>query len=289
MPTTSQFPPPALAKLVQSPVLMTILRNIRANWRIASVVSVFLVVVVVGAVASRVQQAPTIHYLWQDNFSLGHLDTRKWTPLQGGNFYTPPTLEYYTTSALQVNQQGLTITAAHSSDQHTGFAYTSGGISSKGKFALRYGTISWRFALPSGPAGVWPAIWLLPADGSDRYEIDAMEFYSNNIHTLLFTNHYKDAHGQQHFVATTYTSRHDLTTSAHTVTLIWQPNKLQWLLDNVVVKTETAHIPDVPMFMYINMAVGGLGGTPNDQHFSPRHFQVSYVRVVAAAATTTAP
>lgn len=215
-----------------------------------------------------------IPYVWNDEFNGSSLDTTKWTPLHGGAFFTPPTLEYYADDAITVHDGMLVLTAAHR--DMGGYQYTSGGVSSRGKFSFQYGILDIRYHLPVG-SGFWPALWMMPTDGTSRFELDVMEYYSLDVHTISMVEHYRDTTGQNHSLWSNDVGG-DMTNTDHIVTLDWEPHSLRWYMDGQLYLTVTDHVPNTPMFLYMNDAIGSLGGDPDAMSF-PATFQIDYVRV----------
>jgi len=219
--------------------------------------------------------------VWNDEFNGAALDTAKWTALNGGKFYTPATSEYYAPDDTYT-QNGLIMKSEQRS--YNGFNYTSGGVSSQGKFSFLYGKVEWREQLPRGK-GLWPAIWLMPADGSGRYEIDMLELVGNNPFSMYMNYHWQNADGHDHENMTRYAGP-DFSADFHVFALQWTPDKMEWLVDGVVEKTITSNILNVPMFMYMNTAVGSNGtwpGLPDGATVFPQYTKISYVRVYKAA------
>jgi len=224
--------------------------------------------------------------VWSDEFNSPTLDTTKWTALDGGHFYTPPTAESYAPNDTYIQPgQGLVFKSEKRS--YSGYDYTSGGVSSQGKFSLLYGKIEWREQLPQGK-GIWPTIWLMPENGSTAYEIDMLELVGNDPHTLYMNYHWQDANGntQQNM---THLNGPDFSAGFHTFDLQWTAGSLGWSIDGVVEKTITSNILNTPMFMYMNTAVGGNGtwpGLPDSTTVFPQYTKISYVRVYKATGTT---
>jgi len=224
---------------------------------------------------------PAPNYLLDEEFNSGGVNLNHWSYLNGGGFYSPPSLESYSPDDVQVANGLLTITTERRSQN--GYNFTSGGLSSRDKFSFLYGTLTWRAKLPIG-SGIWPAVWMMPADGSNTSEIDVMEAQANNPNQVLFNYHWNDATGNNQD-GKFYTGP-NFTTDFHVFTLKWTPTELDWLVDGTVYKVATSHIPAKPMFLYVNTALGAWGGQPNATDIFPQYFQLDYLRVESYGATT---
>ncbi len=230
---------------------------------------------------SKSMTSTTWKLRWNDEFNGPTLDTTKWTVLNGGKFYTPATSEYYAPDDTYIQNNALILKSEQRS--YNGFKYTSGGISSQDKFSLLYGKIEWREQLPKGQ-GLWPAIWLMPESGAALLEVDLLELIGSNPHDILMNYHWQDSSGDKqqnmtHFIGP------DFSASAHVFDLQWTPGELDWYIDGVLKKTVTSNVSNMPMFIYINTAVGADGtwpGLPDNTTVFPQYTKIDYIRVYQA-------
>ncbi len=145
-------------------------------------------------------------------------------------------------------------------------------------FAFTYGFVEARVQMPAG-AGVWPAVWLLSADNRSLPEIDIMEWYG--IRPELVTMHV-----HQRVDGARRSQRVELVTGDISGTwkvfgMHWSPEAVVFYVDGVEVGrvTDPALVPTTPMYLLLNLAVGGTrAGTPDPAAF-PATFAVDYVRV----------
>ena len=77
----------------------------------------------------------------------------------------------------------------------------------------------------------------------------------------------------------------DLAEDWHTVGLIWTPGQARLPLDGEPVWTVTGdQVPDEPMYLVMNLAVGGAYPGPPDSSTSfPATFEIDYVRMSTGA------
>jgi beta-glucanase (GH16 family) len=245
----------------------------------------------------------TARLLFQDSFTGSQLDTSKWfwcypwgspddcTNGQTGIPYRER--EQYRASQLVVRGGALQLVAVrHSVKPH--FPWTSGMITTGGPFtsgppqptfAFKYGYAEMRAQLPAG-RGFWPAFWLLPANGGWPPEIDIMEWQGAKPHLDFMTVHFSDSASQNDSLQCTF-SGPDFAAGFHTYAIDWEPSALTWYVDGVARCTVTAKQIEArgarylrePMYVLVNLAVGGWISPPNRHTPSPASMIVNFVRV----------
>lgn len=141
-----------------------------------------------------------------------------------------------------------------------GMRFQSGLITSQRLLTQRYGYFEMRAELPLGK-GLWPAFWLLPANGQWPPEIDVMEMLGHAPETYYASVHARP--NGQPVDTTTAVTAPDLTTGFHVFGVSWRPDRIRFYLDDVLVH-ETATPADMnrPMYMLANLAVGGAESWP---------------------------
>ena len=64
--------------------------------------------------------------------------------------------------------------------------------------------------------------------------------------------------------------------------MLWTPDALVWYFDNVeVARAATPADMHDPMYMLVDLAVGGMAGTPADGLATPAEMQIDYIRAYA--------
>ncbi len=189
-------------------------------------------------------------------------------------------------------------------DQGLTKQYTSTRLNSK--YAFKYGRVDVRAKLPAGN-GTFPAIWMLgkninepgayfasqygtttwPACG----EIDIMEHWGNNPNVIAQSIHTPSSFGGT--VNTNTTAITQVSTTYHVYSIIWDANKIQFLIDDVAyytynpaVKNDNTWPFDKPLYLLLNIAMGG-GGGAIDPAFTQSTMEVDYVRVYQKGVTPT--
>ena len=153
--------------------------------------------------------------------------------------------------------------------------YSSGLISTKGRFQQRYGYFEIRARWSNGK-GLWPAFWLLPADGSWPPEIDVLEAHGDKPGTAYQSIHSKIV------AATTRTASYQSgAQSFHRYGALWTPTRVDYFIDGV--KTSSIDAPadlSGPMYMIANLAIGGTWpGNPTSDVKFPATMDIDYIRV----------
>jgi beta-glucanase (GH16 family) len=154
----------------------------------------------------------------------------------------------------------LQITATPVAGLPRGAAYRSGLITSQRLFSQRYGYFEMRAQLPRG-RGMWPAFWLLPADGNWPPEIDVMEMLGDAPTTYYVSLHARP--GGKPLDAITRVHAPDLSAGFHVFGVAWRPDRIRFYLDDAMVhESETPADMHSPMYLLANLAVGGEGSWP---------------------------
>lgn len=175
----------------------------------------------------------------------------------------------------------LTITAAPASEATQaaigGYEFTSGMLTSYESFSQTYGYFEIRADMPEDK-GMWPAFWLLPQDGSWPPELDVIEMYGKDPNSLYMTAH-SNASGKQ---TSDLTVGHVMDTSGfHTYGVLWEEDEITWYFDGMAIaNTETPADMHEPMYMLVNLAVGGLAGDPAAD-FDGDTIKIDYIKAYA--------
>jgi beta-glucanase (GH16 family) len=191
-----------------------------------------------------------------------------------------PEQEWYVPQQVRVSEGALHLVAERADTQGTDrngnpttYPYRSGIVTSARRFSFTYGYVELRARIPRGQA-MWPALWLLPTDYSWPPEIDAMEATGSNTTSVALTMHGTDGSAPQQLVGGT-----DFATGWHTFGVDWRKDAITWYVDGTSRFTVTKAIPDVPMYLIANLAVGGAAGPVTADSPAVATFDVDYVKV----------
>lgn len=234
-----------------------------------------------------------------DEFDGTGLDNLKWSTCYDwrrptetgctnhGNFEQ----QWYTEDQVKVANGSLIMTAEKRPidvavrNQAKSFQFQSGMINSGSgstagspRWAGSYGYYEARMKFDKGQ-GIWPAFWLLPVDREWPPEIDIMEFVGSKPNEILQTLHWPaDSRPQKSDVVI---QGDDYSDDWHVYSVDWRSDGIDWYIDGVKTRSYTgSHIPDEPMEIILNLAIGGLlPGNADETTPFPRHLEVDYVRV----------
>ncbi len=266
-------------------------------------ISIWLTILFVGSLIApqvlnpaAVQAAePTL--MFADEFDGSTLDSSRWVPSywwgdHGCTISTNGELEWYQPDNVQVSDGVLrlraekqTVTGAEGKT----FDYTSGVVTTgkecwqdpkPDKFSFLYGYAEMRAKIPQGQ-GLWPAFWLLSCDQDWPPEIDVMEILGHQPNITHMTVHYPCDDGSAASNGRNW-SGPDFSAGWHTFGVDWQPNAIVWYVDGLERgrHTDAAHIPTEPMYLLLNLAVGGAWpGAPDASTVFPAYFEIDYVHV----------
>lgn len=257
--------------------------------------------------------------VWSDEFNYtGHPDPSIWE-YEEGYYRRPIELQYYTVNRLEnarVNGEHLIIEARKETPESfyptslndEWHRYTSACVNTRNTVNWTYGRFEIRAKLPKGP-GLWPAIWFLSplrtqdipgshepknSDGtiidfprrgagggeSSQGEIDLMEAWGSRPNQT-----YVYIHGT---TGLRPSAKHEHIRSIydefHIYAMEWYPDRIVFFRDEEKILTYTKDKTtgwafDKPMYLLMNIAVGGADEPAPSDSLLPQFMTIDYVRV----------
>ncbi len=243
-----------------------------------------------------IEELPTSgDLIFFDEFDIdGALDSSKWkfeiSPPNNGGWWNGEQ-QHYTNSIdnTYISDGTMKIVAKKEVYTFQGSTkqYTSARLNSK--FSFTYGRVDVRAKLPKGQ-GTWPAIWTIgsnitsvgwPACG----EIDIMEHWGHEPTIVSSATHNSACSGGCTNVTVGKTTITDYSEEFHVYSMIWNENKIQFLIDNELRYTykpsskNTLNWPyTADQFIILNVAMGGTWFSI-DPNFTQATMEIDYVRV----------
>ncbi len=264
-----------------------------------SAVAVLSVALLAGACGQVSAEPPdTTEEGWElvfrDDFDGTSLDTSKWHTchwwdVDGCTIISNEELEWYQPEQVIVGDGVLRLRAEpaeiEASNGET-YPYVSGMVSTgrsssdlaeAPRFSFQYGYVEASLAVPDG-AGLWPAFWMLPVTNESKPEIDIFEVYADPGVVKMRLHWLDDAGERQRDGEEVEIA--DLYEGLHTIGLEWTPDRLRWFIDGTEVWRVDENVPQEPMYLVLNLAVGGTApGPPDDTTPFPAEVVVDWVRV----------
>ncbi len=202
-------------------------------------------------------------------------------------YYSDPAVDPY--NPFSINNGILTIRAEPTpAGMNTGGQpYVSGELTTtKGSpyaqdpnslgWSQQYGYFELRAKLPAGK-GLWPAFWLLPEDASWPPEYDIFEVLGDRPDEIHQTAHW-GSEPNHPYDSFNYVGGIDSSDGFHVYGFEWDADHIRWYVDGQLTEVQQNRVNE-PMYMLIQLAVGGWAGTPNASTTWPADMQVDYVRV----------
>lgn len=246
--------------------------------------------------------------VWSDEFdgdSGTFVDTTKWRAdtadgcQMGICGWGNQEKQFYTASTANIALDGdghLQITAriapAGMSCYYGPCRYTSGKITTRGKFQAEPGRVEARLKLPTGQ-GLWPAFWMLgsgwPSTPWPRCgELDIMEHKGSQPTITSSAIHGPGYSGATPFAHAMASSQGPYFENFHLFAVEWDRNDVRFFVDSTLHYTVrradvVAHgdwVFDQPFFPILNLAVGGhFDGDPQSDAILPATVLIDHVRV----------
>jgi len=240
---------------------------------------------------------------WIDNFDGNRVNKDNWTAQDQANYNNE--VQCYTdddTSAnknYDVSNGTLKIISRRQNNNCAGLngtfkSWTSGRLNSKDKKEFLYGRIESRLRFNTLKSGTWPAFWMLenrikeqPIAGDNDHigwpdpgagEIDVWEWFSGQPHTYI-TNFFNMG-GCGSKVNYTYPNGAADVLQWHTYAMEWTQNTIQFFIDDTLISSQNisscAQYKE-PMFVLLNVAMGGTLGGAIDSTLNSATLEVDYV------------
>ena len=241
---------------------------------------------------------------WIDNFDGTRVNKNNWTSQDQANYNNE--VQCYTdddTSAeknYDVSNGTLKIISRRGTHVCEGLnnevrSWTSGRLNSKDKKEFLYGRIESRLRFNSLKSGSWPAFWMLenrikeqPVAGDNDNvwwpnpgagEIDVWEWYAGQPHTYI-TNFFNTGANCGSEVRYAYPNGSSDVLQWHTYAMEWTQNTIKFYMDDTLVASQNvsgcAQYKE-PMFVLLNVAMGGSLGGAIDSTLNSATLEVDYV------------
>lgn len=251
--------------------------------------------------------------VWSDEFNEAAVDTTSWDFFHGwawneeDQYYTADAANAYIKDGLLVIQANKVHVPnpeykAGTSDNNTRrqyIDYTSARLSTEGKREFIYGRFEMRARLPLA-AGAWPAFWTLGTKRPwpDNGEIDIMEMYRVNGENNILAN---VAWGSSEPLKPVWSTKKMPISQLkyddprweekfHVWRMDWDRSYIRLYVDNMLLNEVPLRqvcnasdgvnpYRDLPQYIVLNLAIGGLCGGKVDDTAFPMKYEIDYIRV----------
>jgi len=247
--------------------------------------------------------------VYSDEFDAATLDGTHWD-YEVGAAIRNNEAQAYTDRPENVRLDAGNLVLTARSEQYDGADFTSGSVNSEGLFSFTLGRIEARISMPAG-RGCSSAFWMLPEDpaplvrscpdGASCYDgtwpawgdMTVANQQSQLPGRVLGTVSYgiwDDAlEGVTHGVFGEASPTIDEPAEYHRYALEWGPTRLEWFVDDVLVRTLVLPPDDMylpggidpflqPFHVRLNLAIGGLDQAPDAADY-PQEMRVDWLRV----------
>ena len=242
---------------------------------------------------------------WIDRFDGSGVDWNNWTAQTEANYNAEAQCYTADDSSMDKNYDvssgTLTIIARRQMINCPGLPeirdWSSGRLNSKDKREFQYGRVEARIRVLDTKGGSWPAFWMLEnriaeqpiANDNDFVtwpnpgagEIDVWEWFSNDGGRYI-TNFFNNSAGcfSGNDVRYSYPNGVVDVQNWHDYAVEWDANEARFYIDDTLVRTQnllTCGQYEEPMFILLNVAIGGTLGGAVDPTMTQTRMEVDYV------------
>jgi beta-glucanase (GH16 family) len=171
------------------------------------------------------------------------------------NFGNADEAEWYLPAQVHVENGKLALVAqrtptegADANGNPKTYTCRSGMVTTYPSVHFKYGFVQVVARLPFGK-GLWPAIWLIPENGSWPPEIDIAEHWDTES-VVKATLHY----GKQNKQTRGTVTFPDADQGWHTYSLSWTQSRISVYYDNKLALTTTKNVPQLAMYLLLDLA-----------------------------------
>lgn len=224
--------------------------------------------------------------VFSDEFQSG-LNTSKWDPyypdtafwnttVPGGHLTNTDEPQGYDASAISFDADGMVLTFREDNAAVPELAYTSGMITSYPSFNPLYGYFEARMLL-ADHNDAWPAFWMMPTAQVRYAEYDIMENDGkDSFNNITYHSFHRPGTGEITSVNHGYPE--DVGANWHTFGFLWEPERLRWYVDGVLVQDLTVVGSENNQQMYL---ICNLAGKKESTPVAPFSIKVSHIRAWA--------
>lgn len=190
---------------------------------------------------------------WARHFFWGWPWSTSTSDMAARNLRASHEAQCYEDQGVKIGPEGLELIGTRSRSNRFRLPWTSGIVAQNPNLGITYGYFEMVAQLPAGP-GLWPTFWLVGAGAAP--EIDICEVLGNDTKVLHCSLHYLNTRGASVTVP-------DVSVTYHKYGLLWTSKDLTWYFDDKpVARRRTPPTASVPMYMLVNLAIGGVGSWP---------------------------
>lgn len=232
--------------------------------------------------AQKPPQPPDVSANWiltfADEFNNSELDLARWVPHDPWGQTRDRQLQAWALDSITLGGGQLHLVAARTAEAK----YVSGIVTTLGTFAQLYGRFEIRCKAAPGK-GLRSMFSLSPVPLGTLPEIDILEVAGNSPSAISFANRWGTEQTERSF-GDSFPAP-DLSTAFHTIAIEWDADKISWFLDGKEKFRSVDGVPHQPMFLLLDLAVGGGSGgnaltrIPDDSTGFPASFDIDYIRV----------
>lgn len=182
-------------------------------------------------------------------------------------------IQYYSKNNVEIGESSISIVSRK--ENKADKKYTSGLVESVK--AYKYGFFEFEIRVSKGK-GIFPAIWLMPEDGSSYPEIDIFEMIGSEPDIFYGVIHYEEeGKYKKNFFQEKVENK-----ESYKVAIDWREDCITWYIDDEEKLKLYEGVPNDYMYLIVNQAIGGVWpGDPDIFTKFPSKFEILSYKIDA--------